>query len=49
MSAGDRLVDFAGDLGRSRPSLGDLLGCKAQILILDVLEIHMDFGGEGKQ
>lgn len=34
----------AGDLSRSRPSLGDLLGCKAQILTLDVLKIHMEFG-----
>jgi hypothetical protein len=35
----------AGDLGRSRPSLGDLLGCRAQIVSLDVLEVHMEFGG----
>jgi len=25
------------------PSLGSLLGCKAEILQLDVAELHMDF------
>lgn len=34
-----------GDLGRTRPSLGDLLGgCRAQIVSLDVEQVHMDFG-----
>ena len=31
------------DEGRTKPSLGSLLGCEAQILQLDVLDIHMDF------
>ena len=31
------------DDGRTRPSLGSLLGCEADILQLDVVEIHMDF------
>lgn len=40
-----RPAPLAGDLGRSRPSLGDLLGgCQAQIVTLDVAEIHMQFG-----
>ena len=35
-----------GDLGRTRPSLGDLLGCQAEIASLDVTQIHMAFGAE---
>lgn len=35
-----------GDLGRTRPSLGDLLGCQAEIVSLDVTQIHMAFGAE---
>ncbi|KAL4856344.1 putative tRNA pseudouridine synthase Pus10 [Chlorella vulgaris] len=44
--AGTYIKEFVhGDLGRSQPSLGDLLGgCKAQIVSLDVLEVHMEFG-----
>lgn len=39
----------AGDLGRSRPSLGDLLGgCRAQIVSLDVEQVHMEFGPESQ-
>lgn len=33
----------AGDLGRTQPSLGDLLGgCRAEIASLDVMEVHME-------
>ena len=31
------------DDGRTVPSLGSLLGCTAEILQLDVAELHMDF------
>ena len=31
------------DNGRTVPSLGTLLGCEAQILELDVAEVHMDY------
>lgn len=31
------------DEGRTVPSLGSLLGCEAEILQLDVAELHMDF------
>ena len=31
------------DNGRTVPSLGSLLGCEAQILELDVEEVHMDY------
>ncbi len=38
------MVPAAGDLGRTQPSLGDLLGgVQAQIAYLDVTDIHMDF------
>lgn len=30
-----------GDLGRTKPSLGDLLDCYADILALDVLEVDL--------
>jgi hypothetical protein len=37
---------LAGDMGRTQPSLGDLLGgLQAQIAYLDVTDIHMDFLG----
>lgn len=39
----------AGDLGRSSPSLGHLLGCRAQIVSLDVEEVHMRFGAQQAQ
>lgn len=31
------------DEGRTKPSLGSLLDCEAQILQLDVTDIHMEF------
>ena len=38
--AGTYIKEFVhGDGGRTKPSLGDLLGCKAQILQLDVTEV----------
>lgn len=41
-------LHLAGDMGRTRPCLGDLLGCRAQIAYLDVTDIHMgDFLLEG--
>lgn len=46
MQAGTYIKEFVhGDDGRTNPSLGSLLGCSgpAEILELDVLEIHMDF------
>ena len=44
--AGTYIKEFVhSDEGRTAPSLGTLLGCTvpAQILELDVLEIHMPF------
>ncbi|GAB4814073.1 hypothetical protein N2152v2_001119 [Parachlorella kessleri] len=43
--AGTYVKEFVhGDLGRTQPSLGDLLGgVQAQIAYLDVTDIHMDF------
>ena len=44
--AGTYIKEFVhGDGGRTLPSLGSLLGCgePAEILELDVLEVHMDF------
>ena len=32
-----------GDLGRTRPNVGSLLGCTADILQLDVEEVHVDW------
>ncbi len=46
VQAGTYIKEFVhSDEGRTVPSLGTLLGCKepAQILELDVLEIHMPF------
>mmetsp|Transcript_5176 Transcript_5176/g.14482 ORF Transcript_5176/g.14482 Transcript_5176/m.14482 type:complete len:585 (+) Transcript_5176:264-2018(+) len=43
-SAGTYIKEFVhGDFGRTQPNLGSLLGCKAQILQLDVLDVHLDF------
>ena len=45
--AGTYIKEFVhGDFGRTRPSVGELLGCKADIMQLDVTEIDMTFGGE---
>ena len=46
MQAGTYIKEFVhGDSGRTSPSLGSLLGCRdpAEILELDVLDIHMEF------
>ena len=32
-----------GDFGRTRPSVGDMLGCACDILQLDVVDVDMDF------
>ena len=41
-----KLQEFVhSDNGRTVPSLGSLLGCEAQILELDVAEVHMDYLG----
>ena len=43
-SAGTYVKEFVhGDRGRTDPCVGVLLGCKAEILSLDVLEILMDW------
>uniref|UniRef100_A0A061RSU6 tRNA pseudouridine(55) synthase n=2 Tax=Tetraselmis sp. GSL018 TaxID=582737 RepID=A0A061RSU6_9CHLO len=43
-SAGTYIKEFVhGDFGRTLPNLGSLLGCSAEILQLDVLDIHLDF------
>lgn len=40
-SAGTYVKEFVhGDLGRTTPSVGDLLGTRADILQLDVLDVH---------
>jgi len=42
--AGTYIKEFVhGDLGRTRPNLGEILGCEADILQLDVLAIELDF------
>ncbi len=42
--AGTYVKEFIhGDLGRTRPNLGSLMGCEADILQLDVLAIDLDF------
>ncbi len=42
--SGFALQEFVhSDSGRTVPSLGSLLGCEAQILELDVVEVHMDY------
>mgnify|MGYP003313207179 CR=1 FL=1 len=40
----DRFVH--GDFGRTSPSVGEILGCQADILQLDVTDIEMAFGGD---
>jgi tRNA pseudouridine synthase 10 len=32
-----------GDLGRTTPNIGSLLDCRADILQLDVHEVHLDW------
>ncbi|KAK9740095.1 hypothetical protein RND81_03G010700 [Saponaria officinalis] len=46
--AGTYIKEFVhGDLGRTQPSLGSILGCRAEILQLDVTDVKMDcFLGE---
>ena len=42
-SSGTYIKEFVhGDLGRTCPSLGSLLGCKADILQLDVMDVHFE-------
>ena len=44
--AGTYVKEFAhGDFGRTRPSVGELLGCEADILQLDVTDVEMRFAG----
>lgn len=41
--AGTYIKEFVtGDMGRTRPSFGDLMGCEADILQLDVEKVHCD-------
>ncbi|XP_002510624.2 tRNA pseudouridine synthase Pus10 isoform X2 [Ricinus communis] len=41
--AGTYIKEFVhGDLGRTHPSIGSILGCRAEILQLDVTEVKMD-------
>ncbi|KAJ9673412.1 hypothetical protein PVL29_023150 [Vitis rotundifolia] len=41
--AGTYIKEFVhGDLGRTHPSVGSILGCRAEILQLDVTEVKMD-------
>lgn len=40
--AGAYVKEFChGDLGRTHPNLGTLLGCRTEILQLDVVAVHM--------
>jgi len=42
--AGTYIKEFVhGDLGRTHPSIGTILGCRAEILQLDVTDVKMDF------
>jgi tRNA pseudouridine synthase 10 len=42
--AGTYVKEFVhGDLGRTKPSLSDIIGGDVDILALDVLDIHLDF------
>ncbi|ONK72828.1 uncharacterized protein A4U43_C04F23650 [Asparagus officinalis] len=42
--AGTYIKEFVhGDLGRTHPSIGFILGCRAEILQLDVTDVKMDF------
>ncbi|CAL9756933.1 unnamed protein product [Musa acuminata subsp. burmannicoides] len=41
--AGTYIKEFVhGDLGRTHPSIGSILGCRAEILQLDVVDVKMD-------
>lgn len=41
--AGTYIKEFVhGDLGRTHPSIGSILGCRAEILQLDVIDVKMD-------
>ncbi|CAH9087016.1 unnamed protein product [Cuscuta europaea] len=41
--AGTYIKEFVhGDLGRTQPSIGSMLGCRAEILQLDVTDVKMD-------
>jgi tRNA pseudouridine synthase 10 len=45
--AGTYIKEFVhGDFGRTSPSVGEILGCEADILQLDVTDIEMAFGGD---
>ena len=45
--AGTYIKEFVhGDFGRTSPSVGEILGCEADILQLDVTDIEMVFGGD---
>lgn len=42
--AGTYIKEFVhGDLGRTHPSIGAIIGCRAEILQLDVTDVKMDF------
>ncbi|KAJ4746645.1 tRNA pseudouridine synthase Pus10 [Rhynchospora pubera] len=42
--AGTYIKEFVhGDLGRTHPSIGSILGCRAEILQLDVTDVKMDY------
>lgn len=42
-SAGMYVKEFVhGDFGRTVPSVGSLLGCDADLLLLDVMDVHLD-------
>ncbi|KAF9914850.1 putative tRNA pseudouridine synthase Pus10, partial [Lobosporangium transversale] len=42
--AGTYIKEFVhGDLGRNQPSLGSIIGCEADIMELDVLEVDLEF------
>ena len=48
--AGTYIKEFVhGDFGRTRPNVGELLGCRADILQLDVTDIEMAFAGGGEE
>ncbi|PWA70278.1 pseudouridine synthase family protein [Artemisia annua] len=45
--AGTYIKEFVhGDLGRTHPSIGSILGCRAEILQLDVTDVKMDILNE---
>jgi tRNA pseudouridine synthase 10 len=42
--AGTYIKEFVhGDLGRNQPSLASIIGCEADIMELDVLEVDLEF------